>query len=311
MDRFDEMTMFIAVADAGGFSAAARQSGVAQPSLSKAVAGLEKRLGIALFHRSTRKVTLTDQGRRYYDRLKPLMDAMEELQSDATGGARDVSGSLRISAPATFGRLHVLPLVPDLLAAHPGLEVDLILSDALRGLAEDGIDLAIRVGPADQRDAVARRVASTSIVCVGSRRYFDRRGIPRTPADLADHNCLLYGAQRETGSWPLSGPDGRYGISVRGNLSSNSIETIRAGVLAGVGIGLMTRASLASELARPGIITVLDEFVTAGRDVSLIWPRRRFVSARLRRATDFFAHALPLRLAHPGEASETDTPVDG
>jgi DNA-binding transcriptional LysR family regulator len=123
-------------------------------------------------------------------------------------------------------------------------------------MVEDRIDLAIRVGPVNDPDAVVRRVASTPLVCVGSRRYFEQRGIPKTPADLVDHNCFLFGGLTESANWPFVGPEGRFSVSVRGNLSSNS-------------------------------------FMSDVRDVSLIWPKRRFVPARVRRATDFFATALP------------------
>jgi len=297
MDRLYELAAFVAVADAGGFSAAARRIGVSQPSISKAVAGLEQRLGIALLHRSTRNVTVTDQGRRYYDRIKPLMEAMAEAEAEATSSIQKISGSVRISAPATFGRLHVLPLIPGLLALHPGLELDLVLSDSRRGMVEDGIDLAIRVGLTDEPDAIVRRIAGTPIVCVGARRYFEQRGIPRTPADLLGHNCLLYGGQRDSADWSFQGPQGRTGIAVRGNLSSDSVETIRAAVLAGIGIGLMTRASLTAELSDSEVMTVLDGFVADVRDVSLVWPKRRFVPVRVRRATEFFADALARRLA--------------
>jgi DNA-binding transcriptional LysR family regulator len=197
---------------------------------------------------------------------------------------------------ATFGRLHVLPLIPDLLARNPGLEVDLILSDFVRDMVEDRIDLAIRVGRVDLPDAVVRRVAGTPLVCVGSRRYFEKRGIPQTPADLVEHNCLLYGGLTESANWPFVGPEGPFSVSVRGNLSSNSVETIRAGVLAGVGIGLFAKVSLANELSHPDVITVLDDFVKGVRDVSLVWPKRRFVPARVSRVTDFFAKALLQRL---------------
>lgn len=296
MDRFHEMNAFIAVVEAGGFSAAARRTGESQSAISKAISALEKRLGVMLFNRSTRSVPLTDQGQRYYDRTKPLVDELDEADSELTSSTLDVSGLIRIAVASTFGRLHVLPLIPDLLSLNPGLQVDLVLSDFVRDMVEDRIDLAIRVGAVNDPDAVVKRVASTPLVCVGSRRYFEQRGIPRTPAELVDHNCLLYGGLTESVNWPFIGPDGRFSVSVRGNLSSNSVETIRAGVLAGVGIGLFTKASLAEELRHPDVITVLDEFISDVRDVSLIWPKRRFVPARVRSATDFFAAALPQRI---------------
>jgi DNA-binding transcriptional LysR family regulator len=296
MDRFHELNAFIAVVEAGGFSAAARRTGESQSAISKAIGALEKRLGVMLFNRSTRSVTLTDQGQRYYDRTKPLVDEMDEADSELTSSTLNASGLIRIAASGTFGRLHILPLIPDLLALNPGLQVDLILSDFVRDMVEDRIDLAIRVGPVDDPDAVVRRVASTPLVCVGSRRYFEQHGMPKTPAELVDHNCLLYGGLIESANWPFVGPQGRFSVAVRGNLSSNSVETIRSGVLAGVGIGLFAKVSLADELLDPDVISIFDEYISDARDVSLIWPKRRFVPARVRRATDFFAAALAERL---------------
>jgi DNA-binding transcriptional LysR family regulator len=296
LDRFHELSAFVAVVEAGGFTAAARRTGNSQSAVSKAVAALEQRLGVALFNRNTRSVTLTDQGRRYYDRAKPLLDGMDDANSELTSSTHNVSGLIRIAASGTFGRLHILPLIPDLLSLHPGLQIDIVLSDFVRDMVEDGIDLAIRVGPVNDPDAIARRVASTPLVCVGSRRYFEQRGVPKTPAELVDHNCLLYRGLTESTHWPFVGPEGRFSVPVRGNLTSNSVETIRAGVLAGVGIGRFAKVSLADDLRDTEVITVLDEFMDDARDISLIWPRRRFVPARVRRVTDFFAEAIPQRI---------------
>lgn len=301
MDRFRELTAFIAVAEAGGFSAAARRNGDAQPAISKAVAALEKRLGVTLFNRSTRTVTLTDQGQDYYDRTKLLIEGLDDADNELTSSSSRVSGSIRISAASTFGRLHVVPLIPELLSLHPDLRVDLILSDALRDMVEDRVDLAIRVGRVDQLDVVVKRIAVTPLACAGSRRYFARRGLPKTPEDLVDHNCLVYAGMREAADWQFAGPEGPYSVRVRGNLSSNSIETIRASVLAGVGIGLVTRASLTDDLSHPDVITVLDDCMDASRDVSLVWPKRRVVPARVRRTTDFFAQAMARRLRGDGK----------
>lgn len=293
MDRFHELNAFIAVVEAGGFSAAARRIGESQSAISKAVNALEKRLGVALLHRSTRKVTLTVQGQLYYERTRPLVDEIQVADSELTSATLGVSGLIRIAAPSTFGRLHVLPLIPALLAQHPGLRIDMVLSDAVRDMVEDRIDLAIRVSPIEEPDSVVRRVASTSLVCAGSRRYFEKCGVPRTPAELADHNCLVYGEMTE---WPFVGPEGQFNVQVRGNLSSNSVETILAGVLAGVGIGMFNRASLVGEFRHPDIVTVLDDFLQQPREVSLVWPKRRFVSTRVRSATDFLAGALARRI---------------
>jgi DNA-binding transcriptional LysR family regulator len=296
MDRFHELNAFFAVVEAGGFSAAARRTGESQSAISKSIGALEKRLGVLLFNRSTRSVTLTDQGQKYYERTKPLLDEIEVADSELTSSTLDVSGLVRIASASTFGRLHVVPLIPELLSRHPGLRVDLVLSDFVRDMVEDRIDLAIRVGSVNDPDSVVKRIASTPLVCVGSRRYFEQHGVPKEPAELANHNCLLYGGLQESANWPFHGPRGRFSVPVRGNLSSNSVETIRSAVLAGVGIGLFAKLSLADELKHPDIVTVLDDFIRDARDVSIIWPRRRFVPARVRQVTDFFAATLPQRL---------------
>ena len=295
MNRFDELNAFFSVVEAGGFSAAARRTGESQPTVSKSVAALEKRLGVALFNRSTRSVTLTDQGQRYYARTKPLVDELDDADGELTSSTLKISGLIRIGAPSTFGRLHILPLIPALLSLYPELLVDLVLSDFVRDTVEDRIDLTIRVGTIEDSEAVVRRVATTPLVCVGSRRYFEKRGIPKSPVELIDHNCLLYGGLTELEKWPFKGPEGRFSVSVRGNLSSNSVETIRAAVLAGVGIGLFAKVSLADELRHPDVITILGEFMSDVRDISLVWPKRRFVPARVRQVTDFFAEAIPQR----------------
>jgi DNA-binding transcriptional LysR family regulator len=221
---------------------------------------------------------------------------MDDADNELTNGTHNVSGLIRIAASGTFGRLHILPLIPELLSLHPGLQVDLVLSDFVRDMVEDGIDLAIRVGPVNDPEAIARRVARTPLVCVGSRGYFGQHGTPKTPAELVDHNCLLYRGSTESTHWSFVGPEGRFSIPVHGNITSNSVETIRAGVLAGVGIGRFARVSLADDLQHTDVITVLDEFMDDARDISLVWPRRRFVPARVRRVTDFFAEAIPQRI---------------
>ena len=293
MDRFQELKAFIAVVEAGGFSSAARATDESQPAVSKAIGALEKRLGVALFNRSTRSVTLTDLGQRYYDRTKPLMDEMEAADGELTSSTLNASGLVRISSPSTFGRLIVLPLLAELLALSPGLRVDLVFSDMTRDMVDDRIDLAIRVGRVEEPDAIVRRLGGIPLVCVGSRRYFDQHGIPKVPADLVHHNCILYGGMAEGSDWPFVGPEGPFSVSVRGNLSSNSVETTRIAVRDAAGIGMFTKISLGEELRHPDIITILEEFIGETKDVSLVWPKRRFLPARVRLVTDFFAKAIP------------------
>ncbi|MET0748025.1 MAG: LysR family transcriptional regulator [Rhizobium sp.] len=297
MDRFSELEVFLAVVETGGFTAAGRRTGASQPMVSKAIGALENRLGVALFNRSTRNVTLTDQGQRYFDRMKPLLEEIEDANREVIGSALDLSGLIRIAVPTTFGRLHILPIIPDLLSTFPKLDVDLVLSDLKRDMVEDRVDLVIRVGAVEEPDAIVRRLAKTPLVCVGSRQYFDKHGIPAEPAELSEHNCLVYGGFKEAANWPFVGPDGQFSVAVRGSLTSNSIETIRSGVLAGVGIGMFTKASLVEELSHPDTVTILEGYVRGTRDISFVWPNRRLVSARVRGVTDFLAASLQGRIS--------------
>lgn len=294
MDRFDELTAFVAVVEAGGFSAAARRLGQSQSGVSKAIGALERRLGVQLLQRSTRVVNTTDAGQSYYQRVKPLLDEVAQVDSELVSSTREIAGPVRIAASATFGRLHVLPLLPKLLALHPKLKLDLQLTDGVQDLLAEGIDLAIRISPAVSPDAVVRRVTTTALVCAGSRSYFARHGIPRTPKELVSHNCLIFDGMDR---WVFDGPRGRHTVRVSGNLASNTVEAILSAVQAGVGIGMFNGASLVGDLGGPDIIRVLDDFIGEKRDLGLIWPHRKFIPARVRQVTEFFASELAARLS--------------
>lgn len=293
MDQFQELTAFFAVVETEGFSAAARRLGESQSSVSKSVSALERRLGVQLLQRSTRVVTVTDVGHQYYKRMKPLLEEMAQVTGEIASSTQEISGRVRIAAASTFGRMHVLPLVPELMARHPKLTLDIQLSDHVQDLLAEGIDLAIRISPVYSPDAVVKRVINTSLVCVGARDYLERHGIPLTPEDLKQHNCLIFNGMND---WAFEGPQGKYSVRVSGNLSSNTIETILYAVQAGLGIGMFYRASLEGDLRNAQIVTLLDAFIGESRDVSLIWPNRKFIPARVRQVTDFFSMALAQRL---------------
>ncbi|OWQ86376.1 LysR family transcriptional regulator [Roseateles terrae] len=303
MDKFQELTAFIAVVETGGFSAAARRLGESQSGVSKAVGALERRLGAQLLQRSTRVVNLTDAGRTYFQRMKPLLDEVAHADSELMGSTGELSGLVRIAASATFGRLHVLPLVPKLLALHPKLKLDLQLTDGVQDLLAEGIDIAIRISPTVSPDAVVRRVATTAMVCVASRQYFALHGFPKTPEDLVHHNCLIFNGINQ---WVFNGPRGRRSVTVSGNLASNTVETILSAVHAGVGIGMFNSASLAGERLESDVCRVLEAFIGQTRDVCLIWPSRKFIPVRVRQVTEFFASELSGRLGPNGESDSHD-----
>lgn len=232
---------------------------------------LERRLGVQLLHRSTRVVALTDAGRQYYQRMKPLLEELTQADGELASRTQQLSGLVRVAASSTFGRLHVVPLLPRLLALHPQLQLDLKLTDGVQDLLAEGIDLAIRISPDRSPDAVVKRVTGTRLVFNGM-----------------DH-------------WPFESARGRYTVRVNGNLSSNTVETILAAVQAGVGIGMFHRASLTGDPAAADVVTVLDDHIAERRDVSLIWPHRKFIPARVRQVTEFFALGWKERLGGWGQ----------
>jgi DNA-binding transcriptional LysR family regulator len=195
MDRLDEWSLFVAVATRRSFAEAARALGRSPQVVTRAVAALEARVGARLLHRTTRSVSLTDDGARYLERVRPVLQEFEALESPDRGELR---GTLTIAAPVLFGQLHVAPVVHELLAAQPGVDVRLVLHDRVVSLSEEGIDVAVRVGPLPDSSLQARRVGSVQAVLCASPAYLERRGVPRVIADLGRHDVIAF-----TGTTPI------------------------------------------------------------------------------------------------------------
>jgi DNA-binding transcriptional LysR family regulator len=192
MDRMAAMETFVRVVDAGSFSSAAKQLRVGQPAISKTIAQLEKRLGVRLLLRSTHGLKPTEAGRNFYQRARRAIEAADEAELAARGAAASLSGRLRICAPVTFARLHVMPRLDLFLAEHPALEVDVLLSEANKDLIGEGIDVALRLGQLADSSFTARRIGQSRRRVIGSPSYFEAMGIPKTPADLAKHRAVVY-----------------------------------------------------------------------------------------------------------------------
>lgn len=293
MDRFDELSCFIAVVETGGFSKAARQCGVTQGMVSKAVAALEGRLGVSLFHRSTRQVVVTEQGHAYYERCSPLLEELEAVSAQAAHGTNALRGVLHVAAPASFGRLVLAPLLPVFFSRYPDLKLDLLMADNRTDLIANGTDVALRVGGEDDPGEIVRRLGRTRLHIVGSSSYFRRYGRPADPAELARHNCLIYGRDAKAGLWKFRGPQGLYEVPVHGCLRTDNLDTLRTAAIAGVGLTGLTAASISEDMS--DMSTVLDDFVPWQFDIKAVWVKRRFVPAKVRIFVDFLAEQLHLR----------------
>jgi len=289
MEDFAGLAVFAQVVEARSFSAAARSLGMSKSAVSKQVARLEDRLGARLLNRTTRRLSLTEVGAAFYERCARIVSELEEAELAVTQLSSEPRGTLKLNAPVTFGQLQIAPAVPELLARHPELRIDMLLSDRVVDLVEEGFDVAIRIGPLPDSTLVARRLAPDRRVVCGTPGYLERHGRPRTPADLEAHNCLGYsflGAQSE---WRFRGPRGERAQRVRGNFQANNGEVLRAALLQGLGLALMPTFIVGRDLSAGRLEAVLEEHELPPGGVYAVYPHGRHLSPKVRALVDFLA----------------------
>lgn len=291
MDRIEAMTVFAAVADAGGFAAAARRLRLSPAAATRAVAALEARLGIRLLNRTTRRLSLTEPGARFLETARRLLAELDAAEKSAAGAAAEPVGQLVVTAPATFGRLHVAPLLGDFLAAHPGVTARLLLVDRVVDLVEEGIDAAVRIGALPDSSLQARKVGEVRRQVVASRAYLRRRGTPRHPRDLASHDIIAFGSGggRE---WKFGAGKERVSVTVAPRLEVNDAAAAIALVERGDGLTRILSYQAAAALAARRLVPVLEPFVPPPFPVQLVHPSGRLLPAKTRAFLDFAAERL-------------------
>lgn len=241
----DDMEMLVRVVDAGSLSAAGRALGFTPAMVSKRITRLEQRLGVRLLHRTTRRLAPTETGQAYYDRAVSILAAIEDADAMVSGRAEAARGPLRISAPTSFGRMHIAPHLKPFLEQHPGVELHLSLTDDFVDLVSTGTDIAIRIGSLPDSSLVAHRLARNRRLLCATPAYLSEHGTPQTLAELAHHRLLA--ATHQT-PWRLSGPDGPVSLPVTSVIRTNSSEVVREAMLAGIGIALRSTWDVAPEL---------------------------------------------------------------
>ena len=291
LDRLTGMQVFARVASLGSLSAAARALGMSPTMATKHVAALEERLGVRLLLRTTRKLTLTEAGRRYLENIERILAEVEEADATAAAERVEARGTLRVNAPLSFGLHEIAPLMPEFARQHPAVVVDLGLSDRFVDLVEEGWDLAIRIGRMLDSSMVARRLASCRMAVCGSPAYFAAHGRPTSVQQLAAHNCLSYTLSRtQTGGRWLFGPDGQVGVPVAGNLRANNGDVLVAAAVAGQGL-IYEPTFLLSEALKDGrlIAIALDELCIELPGIYAVHPAGRLPPAKVRAFVDFLA----------------------
>ncbi|MGJ8536937.1 MAG: LysR family transcriptional regulator [Parasphingopyxis sp.] len=274
MDQLKAMTVFRAVALEGGFAAAARRLGLSPPVVTRAVADLEAHLGLTLFHRSTRRVELTEGGARYLEDVARILDQIDTAERRVAGNKGVIRGELRITAPVMYGQLHIMPVGASLLRAHPDLDIQLLLLDRNVRMEEEGIDVAVRVGA--QPDSAYRsvRIDAVQQVVVASPGYLERRGVPLTPDDIAGHATILSTTVERRTYWRF-GERGRVRVPIAPRLSVNSVAACLAAAEEGLGLACLFDYQAAAALERGVLVTVLDRCRLAPVPVQLLFAADR------------------------------------
>lgn len=287
MKSLHDLQIFARVAATGSMSEAGRALGLSPAVVSKSIRRLEEQLGVRLLQRTTRKITLTETGRGYYERLVPVLAGVEEAEAFVEGQTSALTGRLRVSAPTSFGRMHIAPHLASFMQENPGLEVELILSDAFVDIVADGFDLAVRIGELADSSLVARRLAPVRRLLCASRAYVERNGAPASLKALEGHVCL---PAHNGEHWRLEGPEGAVAFRPVGRLVTNSSEVIREAVLAGMGIALRSTWDIGPELAAGELVQVLPEYKSP-ENVGLfaVYASRTFLPAKVRLFIDFLA----------------------
>jgi DNA-binding transcriptional LysR family regulator len=297
MDRIEAMTVFAAVVDAGGFAAAARRLRLSPPAVTRAVAALESRLGVRLLNRTTRRVSLTEPGARFLETARRLLAELDAAEKSAAGAAAEPMGELFLTAPVTFGRLHVTPVVGDFLAAHPGVTARLLLVDRTVGLVEEGVDAAVRIGALPDSSLQARKVGEVRRQVVASRAYLRRRGTPHDPRELAAHDVIAFSGIGSGRDWRFGAGRERLSVTVAPRLEVNDAAAAIALAERGDGLTRVLSYQAAASLAARRLVPVLEAFAPPPLPVQLVHPAGRFLPAKTRAFLDFAAARLRRRLA--------------
>ena len=271
------MQCFVRAVETGSFSATARELGIGQPNVSRHISSLESHLAVRLLHRTTRKLSLTIEGERYYLETRRALDTIDEAESVARGEDAP-RGLLRISCSLVVGLMHVQPLIAPLLARYPQLEVELHLSDEYVDLVAERFDLAVRVGTLKSSLLVARQVGVSERAVFASTDYLERHGEPATPRDLMQHDCILNTRLPTGGLWPFVGGD----VTVQGRYRLNSQQAIVSAVRQGIGIGLAPVWIFEEDLRAGRVKALLPEHPLTAAEVHLVYPQRRLLAKRTR-----------------------------
>jgi DNA-binding transcriptional LysR family regulator len=287
VDRLESMSILVAAAEAGSLSTAGRHLGIPLSTVSRKVSELEAYLKTTLLNRTSRRLTLTDAGRSYLTDCKRILDQLGEAERAATGEYSAPKGDLIITAPIVFGRLHVVPVVAAFLKAYREIDIRIVLADRVVNLLEDHIDIAVRIGELPDSSLVATRVGAIRRVVCGSRAYFAERGTPKSPSDLATHDCVTFEGLMSPHTWAFRMGKADTPVAIHSRLVVNTAEAAIDAAIAGVGITRVLSYQIASAMRTGALALALEEFEPAPWPISLVYAGQRLLPLKLRVFLDF------------------------
>ncbi len=283
--------MFVRVAESGSFSRAGRDLGLSQPSVSRIVGELEARLGTTLLLRSTRRITLTDAGALFVDRARAVLADLEDAE-DAARGIDSLRGTIRLALPVIYGTREIIPRLKEFLALHPLLQVEMTMSDARQDLVAEGADVAIRLGALDDSAYGARRLAMLDRTLVAAPGYLKARGVPKSPADLAHHDCIFGPGGFGRDKWIFHQGAREVAVDVQGRIHTNSGPGVFASALAGLGIAMASIVMFQPEIAAGRLVALLPDYALEPVLVHAVFPGGPRPSAKVRTLVDYLANAI-------------------
>ena len=292
MDKFSEMQSLVAVVELGSFVKAADALSLSKAAVSRHLGQLEARLGVRLLHRTTRRLTLTEEGEVFYARCKALLADVDEAEAEVTERGGEAVGQVRINAPLTFGILYLAELWGTFRTMHPRVSLDITLADRVVDLVEEGYDLAVRIGKLPGSSLIARKLATARLVLCASPRYLSQAGKPSHPKELADHAVLAYSYFDGGDRWPFKGPDGAVTVRVRPTMRANNGDTCRIGALLHQGIVLQPSFLVGPDIEAGRLVEVLPAYRSLEMDIHAVYPTRRHVSPKVRLLIDFLIESF-------------------
>ncbi|ASK67680.1 LysR family transcriptional regulator [Shewanella bicestrii] len=292
MDHFSALPIFVTVVECGSFSAAGQKLGLSKSAISKRITQLEQHLGIQLLQRTTRSLSLTDAGARYFEYIRPAvlltqegLDAISELQQTP-------KGNLRISVPMVFGRLYIAPLIAEFLKRYPDIQLQMQMDDKTTDLIAGGFDLAIRIGELPDSSLIARKIAPCFSVICASPAYLAQHGLPMVPSELTQHNCLFYSYFQDGVEWSFQSPDGMQRIQPKGNYQVNNSDAIHRACLDGLGIANLPRFIVESDLQAGRLQTILADFSLPEHGIYAVYPQRKYLPTKVTVLIEFLRDKL-------------------